>query len=95
MDQIFAHIEYRYSLLNKIGCALHRYQESVINQFRKTPIPDRGDFETEEEFIDRLKAIELERYGDYNDFVYDFAKKAIAFEPSNLVNNDAAQRYTE
>lgn len=93
MDQIFAHIKYRYSLLNKIGWALHRYQENVVEEFRKTLIPERRESETENEYIDRLKAAEIERFGSSNDYVYDFAKKAISFAPSDPENLSAAQRY--
>ncbi len=93
MDQVFAHIKYRYSLLNKIGVALEKYQQDSIAHFRNTPIPDRDPSESELEYIDRLKAVEFERFGSNNDFVYDFAKKAVAFTPSNPVNVDAALRY--
>ncbi len=45
MDQVFSHIKYRYSLLNKIGCALERFQEAKIDEFRNTLVPDRGEGE--------------------------------------------------
>lgn len=95
MGQVFAHITYRYSLLNKIGNELERYQESKINEFRSRPVPGRGEDEAEDEFIERLKGVELERFGSNNDFIYDFAKKAIAFAPSNPKNACAAERYAD
>lgn len=93
IDQVFAHIKYRYSLLNKIGWALHRYHRDVIEGFRKEPIPDRSETETEGEYINRLKAIETVRFGSNNDFIYDFAKEVLAFQPSNPANLSAVQRY--
>lgn len=93
MDQVFAHIKYRYSLLNKIGTALERFQENKIQEFRDTPVPNRAEGEPEAEFIERLKQVEAERFGTNNDFVYDFAKKAVAFNPSNPANREAAERY--
>lgn len=95
IDQVFAYVEYRYGLLSKIGSALERYQESKIQRFRSTPVPGMGESETELDFIDRLKGVEHERFGSNNDFVYDFAKKAISFVPSNEANLVAAQRYAE
>lgn len=93
MDQVFAHIKYRYNLLNKIGWALRKYHKDVIERFKKEPIPERGKTEAEDEYIDRLKAIEIERFGSNNDFVYDFAKEVLSFQPSNPANFSAAQRY--
>lgn len=93
MDQVFAHIKYRYSLLNKIGCALERYQEARIDEFRNTPIPDRQEGESELAYVERLKRVEIERFGSNNDFVYDFAKAALSFEPANPANKAAAERY--
>lgn len=93
MDQVFAHIKYRYSLLNKISTALERFQESKIQEFRSTPVPDRADGESEPDFIEHLKQVEAERFGTSNDFVYDFAKRAISFRPANPVNREAAERY--
>lgn len=92
-SQVFAHIKYRYSLLNKIGNALERYQDGKIEEFRSTPIPDKGDAEDEPAFVDRLKKAEEERFGSNNDYVYDFAKKALSFTPSDRVNDAAAKRY--
>lgn len=93
MSQVFAHIKYRYSLLNKIGNELERYQERKIEEFRSVPIPGRGDDEDEVDFVDRLKGVEEERFGSNNDYVYDFAKKALMFVPSNEANAAAALRY--
>ncbi len=93
ISQVFAHIKYRYSLLNKIGNELERYQDKKIDEFRNVPVLDRGVDESEADYIDRLKGVELERFGSNNDFVYDFAKKAVAFKPSNIANTAAAQRY--
>lgn len=93
MDQVFAHIKYRYSLLNKIGCALERYQETRIDEFRNTPIPDRQEGESELSYVERLKQAEIERFGSNNDFVYDFAKAALSFEPKNPANRAATERY--
>lgn len=93
MDQVFAHIKYRYSLLNKIGCALERFQEAKIDEFRNTPVPDRGEGESELSYVERLKEAEAERFGSNNDFVYDFAKKALSFEPTDPANKAAAERY--
>ena len=93
IDQVFAYVKYRYSLLNKIGVALEKYQQEVIERFRCSPIPDRYPDEDELEYINRLKTAEGERFGSSNDSVYEFAKKAIAFIPSNPANRDAALRY--
>lgn len=93
IDQVFAHIKYRYSLLNKIGCALERYQENKIEEFRNTPIPARAENESEISYIERLRMVEAERFGANNDFVYEFAKKVISFAPSNPANNASAERY--
>ena len=93
MDQVFAHIKYRYSLLNKIGCALERFQEAKIEEFRNTPVPARRDDESELSYVERLKQVEAERFGSGNDFVYDFAKAALSFEPTNPENKAAAERY--
>lgn len=93
MDQVFAHIEYRYSLLDKIGAALERYQERKIKEYRNTPVPERGADESEADYIERLKCVELERFGSNNDFIYDFAEKVLAFEPTDPANNAAAERY--
>lgn len=93
MDQVFAYIKYRYNLLNKISVALERFQESKIQEFRNTPVPNRLKGESEIEYIERLKQVEAERFGMDNDFVYDFAKRAVAFKPSNAANREAAERY--
>lgn len=93
MDQVFSHIKYRYSLLNKIGCAVERYQEAKINEFRKIPVPDRWEGESELAYVERLKRVEEERFGSNNGFVYDFAKTALSFEPTNPANKAAAERY--
>lgn len=93
MDQIFAYIKYRYSLLNKIGCSLESYQRNVIETLRGTCVPGRGANETEQDFIERIKGIEEERLGSGNAYLYDFAKKAISFAPSNPRNTEAAKRY--
>ena len=95
IDQVFAYVEYRYSLLGKIGSVLERYQESEIQRFRSTPVPGMGESETEADFIGRLKDVELERFGSNNDFVYDFAKRAVSFVPTNEANLAAARRYAE
>ncbi|MGO4860492.1 hypothetical protein ACTQ5N_00295 [Atopobiaceae bacterium Sow4_H2] len=95
IGQVFAYVEYRYGLLNKIESALERYQESQIQRFRSTQVLGMGESETEADFIDRLKGVELERFGSNNDFVYDFAKKVISFVPSNEANLAAASRYAE
>lgn len=93
MDQVFAYIKYRYSLLNKIGHALERFQEAKITEFRNTPLPDRCKGESELAYVDRLKEAEAERFGSNNDLVYDFAKAVLSFEPANPINNAAAERY--
>ena len=93
MDQLFSYIEYRYGLLGKICVALERFQEDKIREFRSTPVPERGESESELEYIERLKITEAERFGTNNDFLYEFAKKAVTFEPSNPVNLSAAIRY--
>lgn len=93
MDQVFAHIKYRYSLLNKIGCALERFQEAKIEEFRNTPVPARREDESELSYVERLKQVEAERFGSNNDFVYDFAKTALSFEPTDPSNKAAAERY--
>ena len=93
MDQIFAYIKYRYSLLNKIGCSLESYQRNVIETLRGTCVPGRGANETEQDFIERIKGSEEERLGSGNAYLYDFAKKAISFAPSNPRNTEAAKRY--
>lgn len=93
VDQVFAYIKFRYSLLNKIGNELERYQESKIEEFRNTPIPDRLKDESEIDFLKRLKQIEIKRFGSNNDFVYDFAEKVLTFKPSNADNNESVQRY--
>ena len=95
MDQVFAYIEFRYSLLEKVIGGLGRFQQEAIARFRSIPVPDREENETEVEFIERLKGIELERFGSNNDFIYDFAKKAVTFAPSNKANLVAARRYAE
>lgn len=95
MDQVFDYIEFRYGLLEKIIEGLGRFQQEAIAKFRSTPIPGRGEGETEGEFIERLKGIELERFGSNNDFIYDFAKRAVSFVPSNEVNLVAARRYAD
>lgn len=95
ISQVFAHVKYRYSLLNKIGNELERYQEWKIEEYRNAPVLDRGVDESEVDFIDRLKDVELERFGSNNDFIYDFAKKAVSFAPSNEANLAAARRYAE
>lgn len=93
LNQVFAHIKYRYSLLNKIGCALERFQEAKIQEFRNTPVPARREDESELSYVERLKQVEAERFGSDNDFVYDFAKAALSFEPTNPENKAAAERY--
>lgn len=93
MDQVFAYVKYRYSLLNKIVAALERYQERKIEEYRNTPVPSRGADESEIDYIERLKGVELERFGSNNDFVYDFAERAMAFEPTNPDNEAASERY--
>ena len=93
MDQVFAHIKYRYSLLNKIGCALERFQEEKIEEFRNIFVPARCEDESELSYVERLKQVEIERFGSHNDFVYDFAKMALSFEPTNPANKAAAERY--
>lgn len=93
MDQVFAHIKYRYSLLNKIGCALERFQEGKIEEFRKIPVPARLADETETAYVDRLKGVEAERFGSDNDLVYDFAKAVLSFEPTSPANKTAVERY--
>ncbi len=93
MDQVFSYIGYRYSLIEKIGAALERFQEGKIREFRSTPVPERAAGESELEYIERLKITEAERFGANNDFVYEFAKKAVSFEPSNPANRGAAERY--
>lgn len=95
MDQVFDYIEFRYGLLEKIIEGLGRFQREAIAKFRSIPVPGRKEGETELEFIDRLKGVEHERFGSNNDFVYDFAKKAISFVPSNEANLAAARRYAE
>lgn len=95
MDQVFDYIEFRYGLLEKVIEGLGRFQREAIARFCSIPVPDRGRNETEGEFIDRLKSAELERFGSSNDFIYDFAKKAVSFVPSNEVNLSAARRYAE
>lgn len=95
ISQVFAHIKYRYSLLNKIGNELERYQERKIEEYRNAPVLDRGVDESEVDYIDRLKSVELERFGSNNDFIYDFAKRAISFVPSDEANLAAARRYAE
>ena len=95
MDQVFAYIEFRYGLLEKVIEGLGRFQQEAIARFRSIPVPDRGEGETEDDFIERLKNIELERFGSNNDFVYDFAKKAVSFVPTNRANAEAAHRYAE
>ena len=95
ISQVFAYVEYRYSLLGKIESALERYQESEIQRFRSIPVPGMGQGESELDFIDRLKGVELERFGSNNDFIYDFAKKAVSFVPTNRANAEAAHRYAE
>ena len=93
MDQVFAHIKYRYSLLRKIGAALERYQERRIEEYRNTPVPGCGADESEIDYIERLKNVEIERFGSNNDFVYDFAERVMAFEPTNAGNRAASERY--
>ena len=93
ISQVFAYVEYRYSLLGKIESALERYQESEIQRFRSIPVPGMGQGETELDFIDRLKGVEEERLGPENAFLYDFAKKVVSFAPSNPCNAEAAKRY--
>ena len=93
MDQVFAHIKYRYSLLNKIGCALERFQEEKIEEFRNIFVPARREDESELSYVERLKQVEVERFGSHNDFVYDFAKAVLSFEPTNPANKAAAERY--
>lgn len=95
MDQVFDYIEFRYGLLEKVIDGLERFQQEAIDKFRSTPIPGRGEGEAEDEFIERLKGVELERFGSNNDFIYDFAKKAVTFVPSNKANLAAARRYAE
>ena len=95
MDQVFAYIEFRYGLLEKVTDGLGRFQQETIERFRSVPVPEKGEDETEVEFIDRLKDVELERFGSNNDFIYDFAKKVVAFVPANEMNTAAAQRYAE
>lgn len=95
IDQVLEYVEYRYSLLGKIEGALERYQESEIQRFRSAPVPEMEKDETELDFISRLKGVERERFGSNNDFVYDFAKKAVSFVPSNRANAEAAHRYAE
>lgn len=93
MNQIFAYIKYRYSLLNKIGCSLESYQRKAIEAFRATRVPGRDVGETEQDFIERIKGVEEERLGPENAFLYDFAKKVVFFAPSNPCNAEAAKRY--
>lgn len=93
MDQVFSYIGYRYCLLEKVGAALERFQEDKIREFRSSPVPERREDESELGYIERLKSVEMERFGTNNDFVYEFAKKAVAFEPSNPANRNAAARY--
>ena len=93
IDQVFAHIKYRYSLLNKIGCTLERFQESRIEEFRTIPVPARAENESEPSYVERLKNAEIERFGANNAYVYDFAKRALLFNPSNPANKIAAERY--
>lgn len=95
INQVFEYVEYRYGLLGKIGGALERYQESEIQRFRSAPVPEMEKDETELDFISRLKGVERDRFGSNNDFVYDFAKKAVSFVPSNRANAEAAHRYAE
>lgn len=93
IDQVFAHIKYRYSLLNKIGCALERFQEEKIEEFRRVPVPARLADETESAYVERLKGVEAKRFGSSNSFVYDFAKTVLSFEPTNPANKAAVERY--
>ncbi len=90
---MFAYIRYRYSLLNKICIGLEKYQESKIEKFRNTPIPDRDCGETEIDFLGRLRSIETERYGSNNNFIYDFAERVLTFKPSNSTNKESVERY--
>ena len=95
MDQVFDYIEFRYGLLEKIIEGLGRFQRETVAKFRSIPVPGRGEGETEGEFVERLKGIELERFGSNNDFIYDFAKRAVSFVPSNEANLVATRRYAD
>ena len=95
MDQVFDYIEFRYGLLEKIIEGLGRFQWEAVAKFRSIPVPGRGEGETEGEFIERLKGSEVERFGSNNDFIYDFAKRAVSFVPSNEANLVATRRYAD
>lgn len=93
IGEVFAYVEFRYGLLGKIRKGLERYQETKISTYRSTPIPGRGETESEAEFVDRLKNAEEERCGIRNGWVYDFAKRVLSFKPANKANEPAAARY--
>lgn len=93
MNQVFAYIEYRYDLLKIIGAALERYQGRKIEEYRNTPVPGRGENESEIDYIERLKKVEIERFGSNNASIYDFAETVVTFEPTNLDNKAASERY--
>ncbi len=95
IKQIFSYIEFRYGILREIEKHLKQFHERKIIEFRNKLIESQRENESELDYIDRLNQIEIERYGSYNDSIYEFAKEVVTFKPSNRINEEAASRYIQ
>lgn len=93
MSQVFEYVKYRYGLITKVAGGIRRYHSSYIEELRKQDIPGRAATESEHDYLARLKAEHIERFGGGYDYVYDYIISILDFVPTNPVNNDAVERY--
>lgn len=91
--RFFSYVHKRYEFLAEITEGLRRYQNDVIRAYIAQPVQGKGDNESIEAYIKRLKTEAIERFGDYEDFVYDFLIDLCQFTPTDTRNITAVNRY--
>ncbi len=93
IGEVFDFVSSRYQMLKLVTEDVIKYQDNEIEYFRSKEIAKKQECESESDFVERLKSEQSDRFGDFSDYVFDFAKEFLRFTPSDPRNIEAVECY--
>lgn len=95
IEEIFQYVKYRYNLIKKIIESIQKYQQEIIQVYKNTFLKNENEFDSYIEYLEYLKEIEKERFGDCNIHLLEYALDIFKLNLSNKKNKILFEKYKE
>ena len=93
LSEIFSYVEYRYSLLEKLLDCIEKYNQNVIEEFKKQPLKPLTDFSDYCNYLEYLKAEYSERVNTQMEGTFDLCINLMKMTFKNEHNNRQLKKF--